>query len=396
MKTQNELHQENMDILTGLGQRFKTQDERNNASLLEVEKKSDEKLEEIETKADQATASAMLAITDNLQQVGAMKPFMTAGGQVSWFVGIPKLQIEDLYPDGSLGTGTHPAFITNAGEAKILWRSKYPMRYINGEMVSQPGIFPTTSMTQDEEIARCAATVIAGYEGHRASSVWDVALQNAITRALVQDGMKEPARNDSYGKYSAEPHIRGHGSSGIAHGSMGAEATHNRQIDGISGNEGYWERFFGALTQDGEIHHASNNDPSSLANPTSTGHFYTTGSSTANSGLIDITSTPGDVVRNGPVGDDSHASYSYRTGASGHKSVNGASTSIMKLAGLAPLGDDTDMSGGIYTRNYGLRAFLAFGSWTNGATAGPACLGSSNAPSLRHSSIAARSAFLEF
>lgn len=332
-----------------------------------------------------------------LQPFGMLRMFLTAGGQPSWFFGTPKMQIEDLVPDGSLGTGTHPAFITGAGEAKVLWRSAYLLTYKNGEMVSQPGILATANMTQQEEIDRCAATTIVGHAGHRAGSVWDVALQNAITRVLMQNGMEEPARNNSYGKDAASPHIQGQGTTSIKNGSMGSAATHNRQVDGISGNEGFWERFTGAFTQDGEIHCAVNNDPANLVSPASSGHFYTTGSSTASSAVIDITSDASAVVRNGVVGSDVNSgSYSYRTGAAGHASVAGASTAAMKLAGLAPLGGGADMNGGIYTRNYGLRAFLAFGSWPYGASAGPAALSSHNSPSFRYSSIAARSAFLEF
>lgn len=50
------------------------------------------------------------------------------------------------------------------------------------------------------------------------------------------------------------------------------------------------------------------------------------------------------------------------------------------------------MSNKVNRYKNGLRAFLAFGNWTNGATAGPAALNSNNSPSNRNSSIAARSA----
>ena len=40
----------------------------------------------------------------------------------------------------------------------------------------------------------------------------------------------------------------------------------------------------------------------------------------------------------------------------------------------------------------GLRAFLAFGNWNNGSSAGPAALHSNNAPSNAYSHIATRSA----
>ena len=349
--------------------------------------------EEVTTFKEVAEAS----IADSMGASGALKPFMTTGGQLSYFYGIPKFQIEDLYPDGSLGTGTHPAFITAAGEAKILWLSAYHLSYLNGEMVSQPGIMPAVSMTQDAEIARCEETVIAGQAGHRNASVWDIALMRSLTHAMVQGGMAEPARNDSYGKYSAVPSIRGHGASGITNGSMGSTATHNRQIDGIhNAFGGHWTRFQGAKTQDGEIFLAASNDPADIATPITTGHHYTTGSDAENSTMIDITTDAASVVRNGTVGDDSHGPYSYRPGAAGNASVGGSTTAMMKLAGLAPLGDGADMSGGIYTRNYGLRAFLAFGSWTHGSSAGPAALRSVTAPSHAYSHIATRSAFLEF
>lgn len=352
-----------------------------------------------EIQAAIATLDQSIAFQADLvsQSSANLRMFLTAGGQPTWYFRIPKFQIEDIYKDGSLGTGTHPAFITSAGEAENLWISAYHLTYKDGEMVSQPGLNPTVSMTQDTERSRCAATVINGFAGNRLASVWDIAAMSAQTYALIQGGMPQPALNDSYGKYSGNTHIRGTGATGIANGSMGSASTHNRQPDGVhSAYGGHWTRFDGAKTQDGEIFIAANNDPSSIATPATTTHYYTTGSTAGNSGVVDITADAASVVRNGAVGDNSNGSSSYRTGAAGHASVVGATTAMMKLAGLAPLGDGTDMSGGISTRNYGLRAFRAFGYWAGGSTAGPFCRDSFNAPSVASGRDAARSAFLEF
>ena len=118
--------------------------------------------------------TAVAGMAGNVSPFGDLRCFTTAGGQPTWFFGIPKMTWEQLRPDGELGTGVCEAFI-EAGVAKsTLWIAAYPASMVDGEIVSQPGVIPRTGRTLNEEIAECANTEIIGHEGkHRLMSAWD-------------------------------------------------------------------------------------------------------------------------------------------------------------------------------------------------------------------------------
>lgn len=356
---------------------------------------ADQTKTELETRVSDFEAQAAASIAAGMDARGGLVPFMTTGGQVSWFFGIPKYQIEELRPDGTLGIGTHPAFVMNGGaEAAMLWYAAYPLSLKNGEMVSQPNTQPYTGRTFDEENALCAGTEIAGHAGHRNSSIWDNALISLMIEKRVQDGGSEPLGNTAYGKSHLKTSIKGHGTSWIKSGTMGALANHNGESHGIADFVGnVWCRAAGMYLQDGEVFLAANNDPLMIANPVSTGHFYS-GSNADGNGTPSLVSSAKDIVRNGAVGDDAHGLYDVIGGAGGFAGLTGASSELLRLAGLAPHADATDLSGAIWVRNYGRRVPLLRGSWIYGADAGPRALHLNIAPSDRYSQLGFRSAFV--
>lgn len=374
---------------------FESQAELNEEARNAMNQSLATKIQEVDQDVSDFKTSAAQSIVAGMDVRGGLVPFMTSGGQVSWFFGIPKIQIEELRPDGTLGTGTHPAFILNNGaEASMLWYAAYALSLKNGEMVSQPNTQPYTGRTLDEENALCAGTAIAGSPGHRNSSIWDNALISLMIEKRVQDGSNEPIGNTAYGKSHLKASAKGHGTSWIKSGTMGALANHNGESHGIADFVGnVWCRVAGMHLQDGEIFLAANNAPIMIENPVSTGYFYS-GSNVAANGTPSIVSSSGAVVRNGAVGDDSHGSYDARVGSSGFATMPGASTSMLRLAGLAPHADTTDLTGAVYVRNYGRRVPLLRGSWDDGANAGPRALNLYTAPSGRYSDIGFRSAFV--
>ena len=265
----------------------------------------DSKTADAQAQLDTFKSQSAASIASMMGALGGLVAFMTTGGQVTWFFGIPKMQIEELRPDGTLGTGTHPAFILNNGEeADMLWYAAYALSLKNGEMVSQPNTQPYTGRTFDEENVLCAGTEIAGHAGHRNSSIWDNSLISLIVERQVQLGGSEPLGNTVYGKSHLGPHVKGHGASWTKTGTMGAQANHNGESHGIADFVGnVWCRAAGMHLQDGEIFLASNNDPQMIANPVSTGYFYSSSNGSGN-GAPSLIESSSEVTRNGAVGSE--------------------------------------------------------------------------------------------
>ena len=69
-------------------------------------------------------------------------------GHPSFMRRIPKMRIEDLYPDLGL-TGTHPAFIVNGVEKSELFIGMYPASLVDSYAVSLPGMDPANYLNFD-------------------------------------------------------------------------------------------------------------------------------------------------------------------------------------------------------------------------------------------------------
>lgn len=377
---------------------YREQGESIEQAKLDMVSEASQQRESLEQNAAQFEATAAANIAASMDARGGLVPWMTTTGKIDWYFGIPKFQIDDLRPDGTLGTGTHPAFVLNDGqEADMLWYSAYALSLNDGEVVSQPNQQPYTGRTQSEEIALCAASEIAAVGPKRVSSIWDESAITLWLEKMVNDGsMDEPAGNTAYGAYHSNTALKGHGASWIKTGSMGAMANHNGESHGIADFIGnVWTRCNGMYLQDGEIFLAANNDQLSIASPLSTGYYYSAGTDdfSAN-GTPSIVDNSVNVLRNGAVGDNSNNANSSISGSAGFAALSGPSSALIRLAGVAPHGDGTDLSGALWLRNYGTRAPLLRGSWSIGSSAGPRALHLFGAPSLRYSRIGFRSAFV--
>lgn len=75
-------------------------------------------------------------------------------GHPSFMRRIPKMRIEDLYPDLGL-TGTHPAFIVNGVEKSELFIGMYPASLVDSYAVSLPGMDPANSLNFDSAVTYC-------------------------------------------------------------------------------------------------------------------------------------------------------------------------------------------------------------------------------------------------
>ena len=75
-------------------------------------------------------------------------------GHPSYMRRIPKVNIEDVYPDLGL-TGTHPAFIVNGVEKSELFIGMYPASVVDDYAVSLPGMDPANTFDFDQAVSRC-------------------------------------------------------------------------------------------------------------------------------------------------------------------------------------------------------------------------------------------------
>ena len=325
---------------------------------------------------------------------GALVCLKTTGGQDSWFYGFGKVSWLDLRPDGVLGTATdiHEAFLVNGVEKEVVFIAAFPLALKNGEVVSQPGLMPYTSRSYAEDLEACANTQIAGYpDAHRLMSNWDWSL---VYHSMIAN-QYQPIGNTSYGNSHEKTHISGQGLVKTKTGSLGDLSSHTGTSQGVFDLVGnVWERVSGMETRDGEVFvSADNGNATNSANYVSTGHYYS-GSNADGNGTPSIITDPANISRNGTAGDNSNGSYDYRGGASGFATLAGDSSTLMKRACLAPIGDGTDGNGAFYVRNYGTRIPLRGGSSNYGANAGIGVLNLTSASVYRHGSLGFRSAFV--
>ncbi|WP_296763680.1 hypothetical protein [Sediminimonas sp.] len=81
---------------------------------------------------------------------GDMTVRFTTKGQPSYFYRLRKFLVEDL--DASLGSGVHPAFVVDGVTKDEILVGVHPAAEVSGEMVSQAGLVPRTSIDHDEAV----------------------------------------------------------------------------------------------------------------------------------------------------------------------------------------------------------------------------------------------------
>ena len=324
------------------------------------------------------------------QGTGKTRMFLTGSGLPTYYVGFPKSTWSELRPDGALGSAVHQAFMDGTTEKDMRWIAKYPLSLAaSGEVVSQPGTKPYVSRTLDEEIAICAGTTIIGADSgtHHQMSIWDWSL----VYYWMQVNDYEPIGNTSYGKSHEKTWIKGDGTTTVNAGSMGAETHHdgtNEGVDLLVGN--VWDRLARMYLDEGQVLlQADNGGAPSQAACTAESFWF----SSSNPALTSGYSTPSIVSSAAAQNQNSGSAYDHIAGASGFSSVAGPSSVLLKQACLEPMGDSTDLKGGIWARSHGLRAPLRGGAWNIASSAGAAALSLSNEPTARSSTIGFRAAF---
>lgn len=324
---------------------------------------------------------------------GRQTVLYTQSGQPSIMNVIPAFNLEDI--DASLGAGVHPAFIVGGVQKSEIFIGTYQGIIKNGELLSMPGVDPTTSRNHDQFVTAARA---AGPGWHCITNAeW-----SAIALWCHKNGFM-PRGNSNYGRssdatYEVARRADG-GTPGVTTGtprtltgSGPASWRHDNTPGGIAdlcGN--IWEWTPGMRLVDGEIQVIPNND-AALSNTdlgktsnawrairASDGALVNPGTA----GTLKFDSTVGGAVtngqpilsnevtnRNGDPGDDSNATGSAARAFQTLVTKEGITApAIVKALGLFPI---SDALGGdnLWLRNYGERLPIRGGVWNNGADAG--------------------------
>jgi len=351
---------------------------------------------------------------------GRQTVLYTALGQPTYMNIIP--QFDGQAVDPGLPAGPHAMFIVNGVTKSEYFVGAFPGRVINGEMLSLPGVEPSTNINQDQALAYARACG-AGHHLMTNAAFAGIAL-------WCRANGFQPRGNTNYGRSSDAPwetarRIDGlsPGSAGTAHtltGSGPASWRHDNTASGISdlcGN--IWEWTPGIRLMGGEIQIIANNNAALSSTDLSAQSNEWRAINGANGTLVAPTFT-GSVVGGNYVPTTPNSVRMDAEGAANYTLVSsyGQSFETMKNPGAVPVGAaalailkslgvfpvDSLLGGtiaapaanadGIWTAQTGERQSLRGGSWNYGANAGLFALDLASARTLANSFIGGRSAFV--
>jgi len=164
----------------------------------------------------------------------------------------------------SLATNTHPAFVVNSVAKSEIFVGTYPGIVLNGELLSLPGVDPTTSLNHDQFVAYARACGT----GHHVCTNAEYAALALWCRA----NSYAPTGNTNYGASSDRAWESGRRIDGLAPGTASGNAriitgsgpnswNHDNSpngIDSLCGN--IWEWSIGARVNSGEINIITDNN----------------------------------------------------------------------------------------------------------------------------------------
>ena len=145
------------------------------------------------------------------------------GGHPNYMRRIPKIKIEDLYPDLGL-TGTHPAFIVNGVEKSELFIGVYPASVVDKYGVSLPGMDPAHDLNFDSAVSYCK----------NKGTGWHL-MTNAEWALLGALGIKsgwQPRGNTYWGLHHEQKHETGTLTPGASELGVRNDDLHGRTLTG--------------------------------------------------------------------------------------------------------------------------------------------------------------------
>ena len=310
-------------------------------------------------------------------------------GHPSFMRRIPKMRIEDLYPDLGL-TGTHPAFIVDGVEKSELFIGMYPASLVDSYAVSLPGMDPANYLNFDSAVTYCK----------NKGTGWHL-MTNAEWALLGALGIKtgfQPRGNTYWGQHYEAKHETGTLAPGASELGVKNDELHGRTLTGsgpvswrhdnspagiadLVGN--VWEWTGGLRLNGGEIQIIKDNDAAAdvdmsadssewkailqngtLATPGTTDTLKYDAAGSGGTGAVVLNTT----IENQYPSPDSSASSSCAFTAITAKSEV-TIPALLKLLSLYPI-DTTTPVGSIWVRNAGERLALRGGGYGISSGAG--------------------------
>ena len=311
---------------------------------------------------------------EKIINLGWCQTFIDSQGTTNEMFVIPKITCEDLDPNGTLGEGTHPAFINKNIEKPFIAIARYQASNNgSGIPVSQYNKTPWVSVDFDTARANClkknagTQTPTIKFNGVEVSTATGWHLMSIWDWALIQ------AWNALYG-----PRVKGNVSSSAAvgTGTGGNTYSHNGKANGIFDLVGnVWEWQEGMKKGSNEhIIMLENNDTSLMNNSGNESSWKDTG------------------INNSNV----NAGSEYGWWNSNQNMANSASDSIkllLRRSLVVPAGPNYKTAGSVWCTT-GERMPGRGGGWGDGASAGLAALALAGERSGSDTYIGFRFAFL--
>ena len=310
-------------------------------------------------------------------------------GHPSFMRRIPKMRIEDLYPDLGL-TGTHPAFIVNGVEKSELFIGMYPASLVDSYAVSLPGMDPANTLNFDSAVTYCK----------NKGTGWHL-MTNAEWALLGALGIKtgfQPRGNTYWGQHHEAKHETGTLAPGASELGVSNDDLHGRTLTGsgpvswrhdnspagiadLVGN--VWEWTGGLRLNAGEIQIIKDNDAAAdadmsadssawkailqngtLATPGTADTLKYDAAGSAGTGAVKLNKTITSQYPSPDTTASSSCAFKSMTAESGV-----TAPALLKLLSLYPV-DTTNPVGSIWVRNSAERLALRGGSCLDGGGAG--------------------------
>ncbi|HCC0205290.1 TPA: SUMF1/EgtB/PvdO family nonheme iron enzyme [Proteus mirabilis] len=373
-----------------------------------IDKKTNDSIAKVESTYDQKANGLTIIATDGYRKAvehnsgGRNTVIYDAQGNPNIMCVIPRFNIEDLgLTELDLGTGVHPAFVTNGAPRGEILVGKYLASSAEGGSAVIGGPQPRTSVNYDTAKQLCTQKGdnwhLMSIHEWAAIALWSFA-NGTVPRGNTNNGRSheakwETARRDDNGLPGDES-----GTGRTDTGKGPATWNHDHTEFGVCDLVGnVWEWIDQMKLDDGQILTTLDNNPSiAEVNWHKHGAYFDSPSdSMSGTGNVGSPILSNSVTkRNGPLDDDSY-DYPYMNNSNWAGLTQ--SVTYQKIELLRRLLIESEVTnsvtGDISVRNYGSRFPLRGGRWGDGSGAGLGALHLDGARSHSSSGVGFRPAF---